>query len=284
MRGAARAGVLLIVGAALLWSLGGVGIKSVPEPPLKIAFFRSLAAAVTLFAIFRPRRVRITPAFALAVFSYAICLITFVTATKWTTAANAIFLQYSGAIWVLLLSPIVLKEKLHGREAAAIVAALGGMALFFVGDFDTRGMAGNLVAIVSSLFFASLVLTLRLERGVAAEAAVTWGNVAAAAMLLPFVWSDLSIAPRSLAIVSFLGVFQIGAAYALFVRGLRYVTATQASLIGMLEPVANPVWVLLLVGERPHAAAVAGALIVLAAIGWSTVTSPPQEPAIIAPD
>jgi drug/metabolite transporter (DMT)-like permease len=269
-----RRGVFLILVAALLWSTGGLGIKAIEDPPLKVTFYRSVVAGAVLFAIFRPRIQRVSSWFLAAVFCYAATLTTFVTATKWTTAANAIFLQYAGVIWVLLLSPIVLKEPLRSRDVIAIATAIGGMALFFVHDFEARGMAGNLMAVLSSVFFAGLVLALRQQRGTGAEAAVTWGNVFAAVALLPFVVRDLSLTPKSAAVLLFLGVFQIALAYAFFVSGLKYVNATEASLIGMVEPVANPIWVFLLLGEKPHALAILGAAIVLGAIAWRTVRPP----------
>ncbi len=264
----------MIVLAALLWSSGGIGIKGIADPALKVTFYRSLFAAITLLALFGPRVLlkrqwKSTPAFLCAIVSYAGCLTTFVIATKWTTAANAIFLQYAGVIWVMLLSPVVLREPLRSRDVTAISVALAGMALFFVGRFEARGMAGNAMALLSSVFFASLVLALRKERG-AAQAAITWGNVLLSIALLPFVSHDLALSPRSAGVLIFLGVFQIGFAYVLFVRGLQHVTATEASLTGMLEPVANPVWVLLILGEVPSPYALVGGAIVLGAIAWHT--------------
>jgi drug/metabolite transporter, DME family len=116
----------------------------------------------------------------------------------------------------------------------------------------------------------------------AAESAITWGNVAVAATLLPFVAHDLTLTSKSLGVLLFLGLFQIGLAYVLFVRGLKYVTATQASLTGMLEPIANPLWVFLFLGERPSAYAIAGAAVVLCAIGWHTLAGAPatEMPAV----
>jgi drug/metabolite transporter, DME family len=269
-----RKGVLLVAAAALLWSTGGIGIKAVTEPPLKVTFYRSLFAAIALM-IFLPRdawatrRWKSTPLFIAAIVSYAACLTTFVVATKWTTAANAIFLQYAGAIWVMLLSPIVVHEAMRARDAAAIGVALGGMALFFVGRFETRGMAGNAMALLSSFFFAALILLLRREHD-AARATVTWGNVLTALSVLPFI--DFALSPLELAILVFLGAVQIAVAYVLFTRGLAYVTATQASLTGMLEPVCNPIWVLLVLGERPSPFAIAGAAVVLTAIAWHSLT------------
>jgi len=273
MMSSERRGVLLIAAAALLWSTGGMGIKFLSEPPLKIAFYRSATAAVALFVLFRPRIWRWTPAFLVGIASYAACLTTFVLATKWTSAANAIFLQYCGVVWVLLLAPLVLGEPFQRRDGAAVAIAFAGMLLFFVGRFEARGLRGEIAALASSVFFAILVIALRRERGGGAEAVITYGNVFAAAALFPFVRHELAVTPLSGAVLTLLGVVQIAGAYALFVSGLKHVTATEASLVGMLEPVANPIWVFLFLGERPAALSLLGGAIVLAAIGWRTLSS-----------
>lgn len=279
-----RRGVLLVAAAALLWSTGGIGIKFLSEPPLKIAFYRSATAAVALFFLLRPRLWRWTPAFLIGIASYAACLTTFVPATKWTSAANAIFLQYCGVVWVLLLSPMVLGEPFRRRDAAAVAVAFGGMLLVFVGRFEARGLRGEISALASSVFFAILVLALRRERGGGAEAVVTYGNVLAAVALFPWVRGELAVSALSGAVLCFLGVVQIAGAYALFVHGLRYVTATQASLVGMLEPVANPIWVFLFLGERPATLSLLGGAIVLGAIVWRTLSAGPPAAEAAPPD
>jgi drug/metabolite transporter, DME family len=274
-----RKGILLIAAAALLWSTGGIGIKAIADSALKVTFYRSLFAAVALMlflgrGVWARRQWKSTTAFIIAIISYGACLTTFVIATKWTTAANAIFLQYAGVVWVLLFSPLVVREPMRIRDAVAITVAFAGMALFFVGRFEARGMVGNAMALLSSVFFASLILVLRREQR-AAQAAVTWGNVVCALAVLPFVAHDLALTPRSFAVLAFLGIFQIAIAYVLFVRGLAFVTATQASLTGMLEPVSNPIWVFLFLGEKPSVFAIAGALVVLAAIAGHTLAGEP---------
>src|SRR5216684_76049 len=279
-----RKGILLIIAAALLWSTGGIGIKAIADSALKVTFYRSLFAAVALMlflgrGVWARRQWTSTTAFIIAIISYGGCLTSFVIATKWTTAANAIFLQYAGVVWVLLFSPLVVREPMRTRDAVAITVAFSGMALFFVGRFEAHGMAGNAMALLSSVFFASLILMLRREQR-AAQAAVTWGNVVCALAVLPLVAHDLALTPRSFAVLAFLGIFQIAIAYFLFVRGLAYVTATQASLTGMLEPVSNPIWVFLFLGEKPSGYAIGGALIVLAAIAWHTLSG---EPALDMP-
>ncbi len=271
-----RKGILYIVAAAILWSSGGIGIKALADTPLKVSFYRSLFAAIALLVLFGRqvwgrRQWKSTGVFAMAIVSYGACLTTFVVATKWTTAANAIFLQYAGVVWVLIFSPLVTREQMRLRDAIAIAVAMTGMALFFVGRFESRGMAGNVMALISSVFFAALILALRRENH-AAQSAITWGNIAVAVALVPFIRHDLTLTRKSLGILLFLGLFQIALPYVLFVRGLKYVTATQASLTGMLEPIANPVWVFLFLGERPSAFAIGGAAVVLSAIAWHTLT------------
>jgi drug/metabolite transporter, DME family len=271
-------GIAFIAAAALCWSTGGIGIKVVSNSALTITFYRSLFAGIALLLflgrdVWGRRRWKSGRVFAMAIVSYTICLSTFVVANKLTTAANAIFLQYAGVVWVLLFSPLVVHEPMRRRDAVAVAVAFGGMALFFAGKFEPRGMNGNLMALLSSFFFAALILCLRRERD-AAESAITWGNLFVAAVFLPFVRHDLALSPKSLGVLLFLGVVQIALAYTLFVRGLKHVTATQATLTGMLEPVMNPVWVVLFLGERPSAFAIAGGLVVLAAIGWHTLTGP----------
>ncbi len=271
-----------MLGAALLWSTGGVGIKALSLAPLTVAFYRSAFAAVALFLFFRPGLPRLSPGFLVALASYAACLTTFVVATKWTTAANAIFLQYSGIVWILLLSPAVLREPLRGRDAVAVAVALGGMGLFFAGRFGP-GSRGDLVGLLSGVFFAALILCLRRERDAGAGAAVTYGNAVTAAALLPFVAGDLGLSGRSAAILIGLGVFQLAGAYVLFVKGIRHVPATQAAILGMVEPVANPIWVFLLMGERPSLRSLAGGAVVLGAIAWRTLSAPAKLP-VAPPD
>ncbi len=280
-------GILYIAAAALLWSTGGIGIKAIADPPLKVTFYRSLFAAAGLFVllgkdVWGRRRWSSSSTLAIAIVSYCACLTTFVVATKWTTAANAIFLQYAGVVWVLLFSPLVVGEPMRARDVIAITVAIGGMALFFVGRFEARGMAGNGMALLSSIFFAALILALRREHD-AAQSAITWGNVVLAVALLPAVHDQLALTPKSFGVLLFLGLVQIALAYTLFVKGLKHVTATQASLTGMLEPIANPIWVLLILGEHPSAYAIAGAAVVLAAIAWHTIAGEPATE-LPAPD
>jgi drug/metabolite transporter (DMT)-like permease len=269
--GAPRRGARLIAAAALLWSTGGLAIKLVPLGALGVVFWRSFVSGVFLLAVFRPSRERWRHAAPSTVVVYALMILTFVSATKMTTAANAIFLQYTGPLYVLALAPFLLKEKFRRIDAVAVGVALFGMSLFFVGRLDPGALAGNLIAVVSGLFFGLTILLLRRDASGDAIPSVIAGNLAAAALALPFAWGHLALDTRGVALVLFLGIFQLGISYVLFVKGLRTVPAAEASLIGMLEPMFNPLWAFLGLGERPSAWALLGGAIVLLAVAGRTI-------------
>ena len=264
-------GALLIAAAALLWSTGGLAIKLVPLSAFGVAFWRSFVSAIFLLIVFRPSRARWRHAAPSTVVVYALMILTFVSATKMTTAANAIFLQYTGPLYVLALAPFLLREPFRRADAAAVGVALVGMSLFFVGRLDPGALAGNLVALASGLFFGLTILLLRRDASGDAIPSVIAGNLAAAALALPFAWGHLSLDTRGVALVLFLGIFQMGVSYVLFVKGLKTVPAAEASLLGMLEPMFNPLWAFLGLGERPSAWALLGGAIVLAAVAGRTV-------------
>jgi drug/metabolite transporter, DME family len=243
----------------------------VPLPALGVAFWRSAVSVAFLVLVFRPglaRWRRISPATALV---YATMIVTFVSATKMTTAANAIFLQYTGPLYVLLLAPFVLKEPFRRADAVAVLMALSGMALFFVGRLEKGALAGNLMGVVSGVFFGLTVLLLRREASADPVASVIAGNALAALLSFPFARGALALDAKGLGIVLFLGVVQMGISYILFVRGLTVVPAAEASLLGMLEPMLNPLWVFLGIGERPSPWAVAGGAVVLLSIAGRTL-------------
>jgi drug/metabolite transporter (DMT)-like permease len=273
-----RRAVLAVAGAAVLWSTGGLFIKLAPMPALAVACGRSLIAGLFYLAVLRPnlKAARWTSAAA-----YAACIVSFVSATKLTTAANAIFLQYTGPAYVLVLAPFLLDEPFRPIDAACVALSLAGMSLFFVGKVESGQALGNVLAIVSGVFFALTMVLFRREAksgGGDALPSTTLGNLLAAALTLP--WA-VKAAPAMLSaqgagVLLYLGIVQLGLAYFLFVRGVRHVPAAEASLISMLEPVLNPVWVLIGFGERPGPWAIVGGAIVIAAVLVRTLV-PPQR-------
>jgi DME family drug/metabolite transporter len=268
-----RRGALQVAAAAVLWSTGGLAIKELDLPPLTIVFHRAWIATIVLLLLLRPRRTRITPTLLASIFVYAGMVISFVVATKWTTAANAIFLQNSGIVWVLLFSPLIARDAIRGRDVAAASTCLAGMALFFVGRLSAQGMRGNVVALVSGAFYAATVLLLRRQRGSASEWTAIGGNALGALVAFAVTPGPFAITIHDFSILAFLGVIQIGCAYALFVKGLDAITAAEASIVSLLEPVLNPIWVFLGIGERPTPWAILGAAVVLGAIVWRTVAT-----------
>jgi drug/metabolite transporter (DMT)-like permease len=261
---------LLLVAAAVLWSTAGAAIKLCGLGPWQIAGGRSLVAGLVLLAFVPGARRRPTRPTALVAVAYAFTVVLFVLATKLTTAANAIFIQDTAPLWVLLLSPVLLGERATRGELLSVPVFALGLALFFLDDLGGGRLAGNLVALASGVAFGLSIVGLR-RVGDAGPAALVLGNLLAAAATLPLWPLGPQASPVDLALVGYLGVFQLGLAYLCFSLGLRGTPAVEASLIVLVEPVLNPVWTWLAVGERPGRWALAGGAVILAATAWRTV-------------
>ncbi|HVO20278.1 MAG TPA: DMT family transporter [Anaeromyxobacter sp.] len=260
---------LLLLGAAVLWSTAGAAMKLCGLSGFQIAGGRSLVAGLFLLIALPEVRRRPTVRMALGVGGYAFTVVLFTLANKLTTAANAIFIQDSAPLWVLILSPALLGERASRGELLAIPIYGLGLALFFLDELSPGQLAGNLLALAAGLSFGLCIVGLR-RAGEDATAAIVWGNLLAAAVALPLWPAGPSAGPGDLALLAFLGVFQLGLAYLWFARGIARVPALEASLLVLLEPVLNPVWTFLLTGERPGPWAIGGGAIVLAATAWRT--------------
>ncbi len=256
--------------AAVLWSTAGAAIKLCGLSGWQIAGGRSLVAALFLVAAVKEARARPSLRVLAVSIAYAFTVVLFVLATKLTTAANAIFIQDTAPVWVLLLSPWLLRERPSRGELLALPVYAAGLALFFLDELSPGQVAGNVVALGSGVAFAFSIVGLRLLRH-EGPVALAWGNVLAAAATLPLWASGPAAAPGDLLIVLYLGVFQLGLAYLAFSRGLQGTPAVEASLLVLLEPVLNPVWTFLLAGERPGPWAIAGGAVVLGATAWRTL-------------
>jgi len=261
---AERRGILLVAAAALIWSTGGIGIKWLSEPPLKIAFYRSATAALALFVIFRPRTWRWTPAFLIGIGSYAACLTTYVFATKWTSAANAIFLVYTAPLYVALLSSWVLHEPIRRGDWLTLLLALLGLGCFCVEQLTLAGWVGNLCALGSGLATAWLVVCLR-KATAAPLPILVLANLLVAIAGLPFL-DVATLAPVHWGILLVAGVGQLGVSTVLYGKAIPHVRAIEAIMIPIMEPVLNPLWVWLLVGEVPSGWALLGGTMVVGAV------------------
>src|SRR5512138_2768424 len=261
---------LLLLAAAVLWSTAGAAIKSCGLDAWQIAGGRSLVAGVFLLAFVRDTRARPSLAVLAVSVAYALTVVQFVLATKLTTAANAIFIQDTAPLFVLLLSPFLLREVPTRGELLAVPVYGAGLGLFFLDELTAGQVTGNLLALASGVAFALSILGLRVLRH-DGPAALAWGNVLAAAATLPLFAAGPSPAPADLALVAYLGVFQLGLAYLCFSRGVSGTPAIEASLLILLEPVLNPIWTFLFTGERPGPWALAGGAVVLGATAWRTL-------------
>jgi drug/metabolite transporter (DMT)-like permease len=277
--------ILFVLAAALLWSTGSLFIKSTQLNSFELSFGRSLFAAVTVALLTHRKGFRVNAVTLVASVLYAALLLLFVMANKLTTAANAIFLQYTAPVYVLLLEPWMFKERFRRGDVFVVAACVAGMSLFFIGRLRPQDVAGNLTALASGLCFALFMLLLRHPRAgrVNRASSVIYGNVllcvvTAALLLSGAVESRVLLAgaltTKDLAVVVYLGVIQIGVAYTLFTLGIaRGVRSLDAGVVGYIEPMLNPIWVFLFLGERPSKWAVAGGSIIIAVVLAHTVAS-----------
>jgi drug/metabolite transporter (DMT)-like permease len=267
--------LLLVMAAALLWSTGGLFIKWTTLSAYQLSFWRSLMAVITVAIFTRREGFGINGITVVTSILYAALLLLFVVATKLTTAANAIFLQYTAPIYVLVLEPLFYKEKFRRSDLVTVVACIAGMTLFFVGKLRPQDVSGNLTALASGLCFAFYILLLRHSHSqrVNRASSVIYGNLLLVIFLAPAGLAAIPImtVPDVVA-VSYLGVIQIGIAYTLFTLGMaRGVRSLDAGIVGYIEPVLNPVWVFLFLGERPSKWAIVGGAIIISAVLSHTI-------------
>src|ERR1041385_5230908 len=262
--------LLYALAAALLWSTGGLFIKWTTLSGLELSCWRSFFAIFIVAFFTRHEGFRLNGVTTIASLLYAVLLILFVLATKTTTAANAIFLQYTASVYLLILEPLVYKEKFRSRDLITVLICLGGMALFFVGQLRPQDVTGNVLALASGLCFALYFLLLRHPRAreVNRASSVIYGNALAVIITLPWGLASLSTITRhDLAAVAYLGVVQLGISYTLFTTAMaRGVRSLDAGIVCYVEPILNPILVFIVLHERPSSWAVLGGAVIVAAI------------------
>jgi drug/metabolite transporter (DMT)-like permease len=265
--------VLLLLAAAILWSLGGVLIKSIDLSPVTIAGGRSLIASLVMSlampGVLRKISWRAVP----GAIAYAGTVFLFVVATKLTTAANAIFLQYTAPIYIAMISPWFLGERTTWRDWLLVLIALSGVGVFFLDQLSLQGLSGVVAALGSGFAFAWLTVLMRRQKTGSPEAVVLLGNMVTFLIALPWMFPILRIeenGPRLL----LLGVVQLTIPYLLYSLAIRHVRALDASIISIIEPILNPIWVMLATNERPAFWSIVGGSIVLAtSLGRSLLAS-----------
>lgn len=280
-------GYILI--AVLLWSTGGVFIKATSLDAFSVNAGRSLFAAITV-AVFTYRKGLKLDLFTfLTSLLYAGTLSCFVYANKNTTAANAIFLQYTAPIYILILAPFILKEKFRASDLLTVIICLAGMSLFFLEPQNAENtlasnvFLGNISALASGIFFGLYFIFLRHPRSLQKNPALSvfYGNIIIVFLMLPLVLNNppTQLSSNDILAILFLGIFQIGLAYVLFTNGIsKGVRSLDASIIGFVEPLLNPIWVFLIVGEKPSGWAILGGVIILGAVILHTLRGQKNQP------
>lgn len=261
----------LLVLTALLWSLGGLMIKKVNLHPMAIAGWRSALAVIFLMAwVRKPRITGSLPQIGCAL-AYAGNMFSFIAATKLTTAANAILLQYTAPAYVAVFGIWLLKEYPRRIDWLAVGLTLAGMVLFFFDRISLTGMWGNLCGVVAGITFAALILLLRKQKEGSPVESVILGNALTALLAIPLMAGQLPTA-RDWVWLLLLGSIQTAVPYIIYSIVIRHVTALEGTLIPVIEPLLNPTWAFLFLGETPGFWAVLGGVIILSAVTMRSVS------------
>jgi drug/metabolite transporter (DMT)-like permease len=257
--------LFLFTGAAL-WSSGGLFIKEIDAGAMSIVFFRCFFSVLLLAAFMGGRRLPGRKDAVVSIGLFAALLVTFVASTKETTAANAIFLQYTAPLYVVAFGPLILGESLQRRDGPPMAIALLGIVVLFAGNQGSGDVLGLWLGVASGAFFGLMFLWLR-RMNYADPIAITFMNCAGAAVLTVAFASVWDIEAGALGVLALMALVQFATAYVLFTKGIAHVRSSEASLIALVEPVLNPVWVALFFGEEPSTATIIGGAIILAGLG-----------------
>lgn len=266
-------GVLAVVATAFLWSTAGLFIKVVDWQPFAIAGSRSLIAALVILVWLRRPHFH----FSFAQVAAAVCncatMLLFVTANKTTTAANAILLQYIAPVITAFLGAAMLKERVRPEHWGAMVVVAAGMVVLFLDKLGGGQVLGNLIALCSGITFSFYFVFMRMQKDGSPLESILMSHILTALIGLGIsAFLPLPVfTPAAVAAIAALGLVQVGVSSVLFAYGIKHVSAVSANLIAVIEPVFNPVWVFLVIGELPSANAVIGGLLIVAAVTCSSV-------------
>lgn len=258
--------ILMLLFAGVLWSLGGLLIKSIPWHPLAISGLRGGIAAIVIYAFSKDRKIIITYEKLFAACFYTLVVTLFVVANKLTTAGNAILLQYTAPVYVALFGYMFLGEKSTFIDWITIFILLGGLTLFFLDDLSFDGYLGNALAILSGMSFAALTISLRKQKNHNPSDSVLLGNILTLIIGLPLIMSETSFNLHSIILVLILGTIQLGVPYILYTTAIKHVTALDAIIFPVIEPILNPILVFFILGETLGPWAFLGGALVLGSV------------------
>lgn len=275
--------MMLMALCGVLWSLGGIFIKLISWSPFMIAGVRSLIAALILggYMYFRRVPVKICRYSIGAGIGLSASCLFFVVANKLTTAANAIVLQYAAPVFILIISAVFLKQKLHRKEVITVSITMVGIILFFFDQLSPGSILGNIFGILAGLFLAIMLVMVGLG---GKDDSIRMTGILLAHLMTTVIGIPAGLFGTSAATsteilyIVILGVFQLGIPYLLFAIATRDCPPLAASLIAMLEPLLNPVWVAIFVGEMPGLCALIGAAIIIVTVTWWCISDSRQTP------
>ena len=259
-------GTIAMIATALLWSIGGIFIKLIPWNPLAIAGLRGVIGGLVMYVYLRIRGIK--PVFNKDTVKIALALAgvctTFVAANKLTTAANAIVIQYCAPVYVLLYIAFVQKKKLRPLDIAVVPITILGVSLCFIGQMGNGHLVGDIVAIISGVFFAAMFISSEGVSDQTRASGIMQGQFLTAIIGLPVLFATRpAFTPQAIGGILVLGIFQIGIAYVLYSIAIKRAPLLTCSLLAVLEPLLNPVWVFLFAGENPGVWSLVGGVIVV---------------------
>ena len=277
--GAARRARWLIALAAVLWSLSALftrflaaetplGLHEPRLTTLHIAFFRALFAGLVMLPLLRRSDVSFRPLMAVMVASFAAMNVLFVTALALAPSGTAILLQYTAPFWLTLAGVWLLGEPLDRRNFVAILIGSAGVGVIIAGHGFGDEAAVTAMALGSGVTYAAVLLCLRLLRDAAPAWLTLLNHLGSALVLLPWVVRLPSPTLAQLAFLALFGAVQMGLPYLLMARGLRHVSPQQAGTLTLLEPVLNPLWPLIFLGQGMSGWTLAGGAFILGALLW----------------
>ena len=267
---------------ATLWSIAGIFIKLIPWNGFAVAGLRSLIAGLTIavyMLISRRRYVFNKRTLAGGIFAGSVYTC-FTVANKLTTAANAIVLQFTCPVFIVIFAALFPRQKIRRQDLAVVIATLAGIALFFFDQLKPGYILGNFVGIAAGMFMAGMFIVVGNIEADERFSAVLNGQLFTFLVGLPFIIATKpEFTAGAVVSILILGIFQLGISYVLYVKASQYCPPLACCLLGALEPLLNPVWVLIFDGERPGVFALIGGVIVIVSITvWTIFGNKKQEP------
>jgi drug/metabolite transporter (DMT)-like permease len=254
--------IILLLTAAALWSTSGLFIKLIDWKPLSILGGRTFVVFFVFLIYMRRLNLRLSPMKVAGAFSYVSVQLFFIIATKLTAAANAVFLHYTGPLYVLLFGYWFLGERPSRADWISMPLIFIGLLLFLGDGFRSGGIEGNIFGVLSGMSLAAMLLCLRREKSHDPEDFILLGCLIGIVIGFPSMIKE-TFTIQSVGIILFMGIIQMGIAYIFFTMAIKQLDALETSLIIFVEPIFNPVWVFLVIGEIPGSLALVGGVLVI---------------------